>query len=233
MGAQQPGTVRVGLYDPDPLRVEGFLALFGPHPWLRFAPVPLAGMADLHRFEVALFGVRDAGAAFALASTLRGLQPRLPLVIMGPPASEADLLTLVRAGVKAYLDQAATPEQVEGAVSAIRDGSVWMPRRVLAAFIDQSNCTPAVRSGTPAAQFTARERAVLREVGAARSNSEIAGLLGIEERTVKAHTARLMRKTGAESRVALSILAASLDRWSAEAAKPAQPARPSTRRRAG
>ena len=41
----------------------------------------------------------------------------------------------------------------------------------------------------------------------ARSNREIAEELGIEERTVKAHVGRLMRKAGAENRIELSIRA--------------------------
>ena len=41
----------------------------------------------------------------------------------------------------------------------------------------------------------------------ARSNREIADDLGIEERTVKAHVGRLMRKTGAENRIELSMRA--------------------------
>ncbi len=37
------------------------------------------------------------------------------------------------------------------------------------------------------------------------SNREIAQHLGIEERTVKAHVGRLMRKTGTENRTELSM----------------------------
>jgi DNA-binding NarL/FixJ family response regulator len=38
-----------------------------------------------------------------------------------------------------------------------------------------------------------------------RSNKEIGLPLGIEERTVKAHVAKLMRKVGARNRIALSV----------------------------
>ena len=41
----------------------------------------------------------------------------------------------------------------------------------------------------------------------ARSNREIAEELGIEERTVKAHVGKLMRKIGAENRIELSMRA--------------------------
>jgi DNA-binding NarL/FixJ family response regulator len=43
----------------------------------------------------------------------------------------------------------------------------------------------------------------------ARSNREIATELGIEERTVKAHVGKLMRKIGAENRIELSMRAIS------------------------
>jgi DNA-binding NarL/FixJ family response regulator len=52
-----------------------------------------------------------------------------------------------------------------------------------------------------------RERQVLDLIMAARSNREIAEELGIEERTVKAYVASLLRKTGADNRVSLSVQA--------------------------
>jgi len=48
---------------------------------------------------------------------------------------------------------------------------------------------------------------VLELILTARSNREIANELGIEERTVKAHVGRLMRKAGAENRIELSMRA--------------------------
>ena len=46
---------------------------------------------------------------------------------------------------------------------------------------------------------------VLEMLVAGRSNKEIGGQLGIEERTVKAHVAKLMRKVGVQNRIALSV----------------------------
>jgi DNA-binding CsgD family transcriptional regulator len=53
--------------------------------------------------------------------------------------------------------------------------------------------------------LTAREKEVLELILQAQSNREIARQLGIEERTVKAHVGRLMRKTGADNRVELTM----------------------------
>ena len=44
---------------------------------------------------------------------------------------------------------------------------------------------------------------VLEMLVAGRSTKEIGAALGIEERTVKAHVARLMRKVGVQNRIAL------------------------------
>jgi len=53
--------------------------------------------------------------------------------------------------------------------------------------------------------FTDREKEVLELLVAGRSNKEIGAVLGIEERTVKAHVAKLMRKVGVQNRIALSV----------------------------
>ena len=61
----------------------------------------------------------------------------------------------------------------------------------------------AVASGGAAAGFS--RTVVLEMLVAGRSNKEIGAQLGIEERTVKAHVAKLMRKVGVQNRIALSV----------------------------
>jgi DNA-binding NarL/FixJ family response regulator len=53
--------------------------------------------------------------------------------------------------------------------------------------------------------FTDRDKEVLELVVASRSNKEIGSVLGITERTVKAHVAKLLHKVGVQNRIALSI----------------------------
>lgn len=56
-------------------------------------------------------------------------------------------------------------------------------------------------------QLTPRERQVLSCIAAGHDNLKIGALLGIAERTVKAHVAALYRKLGAENRVQLALVA--------------------------
>lgn len=199
------GRIRIGVYDPYPLRVEGLQSLFADHPTLQFVPADLTGLATDMSLEMAVLGLHGPFDALALVAAVRGLRPMCPILLMGPAAREEQLLAVISAGAKGYLDDTASPQQVEQAVLIVRSGSIWVPRRVLALFVERTNqkSQPGV-NGQGEFHMTPREGEVLRELVAARSNPEIARLLGIEERTVKMHVGRLMRKAGVENRVALS-----------------------------
>jgi DNA-binding NarL/FixJ family response regulator len=69
--------------------------------------------------------------------------------------------------------------------------------------IDRSTVSPQGRFVRD--RLTSREKEVLQMLVAGRSNKEIASPLGIEERTVKAHVGKLMRKLGAKNRINLSV----------------------------
>ena len=61
------------------------------------------------------------------------------------------------------------------------------------------------QAGSP--HLTSRQKEVLNMLVEGRSNKEIAVLMGIEVRTVKAHIASLLRKMGVKNRIALSVQA--------------------------
>ena len=72
-------------------------------------------------------------------------------------------------------------------------------------FIDRVTSSPGRIFPAGRVSFTDREKEVLELLVAGRSNKEIGIVLGIEERTVKAHVAKLMRKVGVQNRIALSV----------------------------
>jgi DNA-binding NarL/FixJ family response regulator len=204
--AKSPSRLRVALLETEPIRVQGFITLFQDHPRIEFVFFELAQFLAEQEFKLALVGLHGDSLPLPLVATIHGLRPDVRLVVMGPEADDEMILQAITAGAKAYLEASATPLQVEQAIEIVSQGSIWAPRRVLSIFVDRA--TKTSRSSTPAAtQFTARETEVLKLLVAARSNREIARNLGIEERTVKAHVAKLMRKVGVENRIALSIYA--------------------------
>jgi DNA-binding NarL/FixJ family response regulator len=203
---KSPSRLRVALLEPEPIRAEGFVTIFQDHPRIEFVVLELAEFLADQEFKLALIGLHGEKLPLPLVGTIHGLRPDVRLVVMGPTGDDEVILQAVSAGAKAYLEASATPEQVEQAIMIVSQGSIWAPRRVLSIFVDRA--TKSSRSTVPASpHFTAREIEVLKLLVAARSNREIARTLGIEERTVKAHVAKLMRKVGVENRIALSIYA--------------------------
>jgi DNA-binding NarL/FixJ family response regulator len=61
-----------------------------------------------------------------------------------------------------------------------------------------------MRPGSDGA-LTDREKQVLKMLVTGLSNKEIGAPLGIVERTVKAHIAKMMRKIGVHNRIELSV----------------------------
>jgi len=76
---------------------------------------------------------------------------------------------------------------------------------VMSIFIDRVTSSPGKIFPAGRVSFTDREKEVLELLVAGRSNREIGQALQIEERTVKAHVAKLMRKVGVQNRIALSV----------------------------
>jgi len=199
----------IGLIDFEPLRVAGFESVFDDDPHVEVVPTDLPGALASKDFEMVMLGLHNPVESFDLMARLKAAQPKLKLIVMGSETDEETIISAIAAGAKGYLEETATPEQVMQCIEVVQSGSIWAPRRVLSAFVDRmlhASEKPVLRHGF---KLTERERSVLKLLMAARSNREIADALGIEERTVKAYVARLMRKVGVENRIALSIHAAS------------------------
>ncbi len=93
-------------------------------------------------------------------------------------------------------------EELVAAVNAILAGGIWAPRRVLAEYVRQ---TDWLRSDQLLSRFslTARESQVLQLALRHLSNKEIAGILGISERTVKFHVSNVFGKLQVDNRKSL------------------------------
>jgi DNA-binding NarL/FixJ family response regulator len=140
-----------------------------------------------------------------ILETIRRVRPSLRLIVIGPEGNDELVLDSIVAGARAYLELTAGPDTVRQAIEVVTGGSIWAPRRLLSKLIDRMLKVPdsSLTTGNP--HLTNRERQVLDLILQARSNREIARHLGIEERTVKAHVGRLMRKAGADNRIELTM----------------------------
>jgi DNA-binding NarL/FixJ family response regulator len=72
-------------------------------------------------------------------------------------------------------------------------------------FVEQASRSSGQGVSVGERRFTGREQEVLRMLVAGCTNKDIARPLGIAERTVKAHVAKLLQKVGVPNRVMLSM----------------------------
>jgi DNA-binding NarL/FixJ family response regulator len=207
--------VRVGLVTDEPIRLEGLNSIFEDDPSEDQVPLfPVAGsmealLADT-RLDYMLVDLNSSHGGMKILNVIRKARPTLRLIVIGPEGNDELIMNSIIGGARAYLDSSASPRMVRMAIRVVISGYIWAPRRVLSQLIDRLLAVTDVSRANSTPLLTSREMQVLDLILMARSNREIAKELGIEERTVKAHVSNLMRKTGVDNRIELSMRALNL-----------------------
>ena len=204
-------TIRVGLVTDEPIQLAGLESIFEMQTKAGARYLPVTGSIDellsLSDLDCLIVGRSSSSGGLELLNRIRRERPAIRQIVIGPLGNDELIQQSIIAGGRAYLDLSDGPEVVLKAIEAVMTGDIWAPRRVLSRLIDRLLTVSGSNSPDASPYLTDREREVLDLILLARSNREIADQLGIEERTVKAHVGRLMRKTGVENRIELSMRA--------------------------
>jgi DNA-binding NarL/FixJ family response regulator len=196
--------IRIALMESDPVRLMGYRALFESESDFDVVSARLSDIGSLESNGLVLLGNRSLQSLFDSIASMKAIRPDLRIIVTGSGTEEM-ILNAIVAGAKGYVDEAALPAEFLQAVRVVSQGSVWAPRHVFTMFIERSSSAPGCMFPAGRATLTNREKDVLELLVGGRSNREIGSPLGIQERTVKAHVAKLMRKVGVQNRIALSV----------------------------
>lgn len=200
--------IRIVVVDDHPIVRQGLVATLDDE-----ADFEVVGAASSAEEALALVG-RQAPDVILLDLELPGLSgveaiPRLREVspttgILVFTAYDTDerVLSAIQAGAGGYLLKGAAVTEIAGAIRTVAAGGTALAPSAAAKLAN------AVRAPRGAGPLTSREREVLRLVAQGLPGKQIAGTLGISERTVKFHTASLIRKLGADNRAQAVALAA-------------------------
>jgi DNA-binding NarL/FixJ family response regulator len=197
--------IQIAVVETDPLRMIGLRALFDTESDFELSATTLAQLATETNVDIVLLGNQAGQNLYDTMAGLKAARPDLRIIVTGTGADDEMILKALAGGAKGYVDEGASPEEFVQAIRIVQQGSVWAPRRVLSMFIERVTSSPGRIFPAGRVTFTDREKQVLELLVAGRSNKEIGSALGIEERTVKAHVAKLMRKVGVQNRIALSV----------------------------
>jgi DNA-binding NarL/FixJ family response regulator len=155
--------------------------------------------------QVLLIGRHSSNSIFDRIVEVRKQRPDLRILIASSHGDDETIIRCIQAGAKGYIDETCSIALLLQAIHVVAGGSIWAPRRLLSQFIDRMLDSPHGVQSANRVNLTARERQVLELLVGGYSNREIARRLGIEERTVKAHIAKLLRKVGVPNRISLTM----------------------------
>jgi DNA-binding NarL/FixJ family response regulator len=161
-----------------------------------------------------------AGDWNAAIEKVRLCCPRTPVIVISGSASRADSERAMRAGAYGYIPKAMKTEEMLSAIRLIVTGGVCIQPRDTGAEPGRSGgisiaCHEDIDSRL--SLLTARQRDVLAEIGAGKSNKLIARSLGMTEGTVKLHVAAILKCLGMANRTQAAVVAHQLGSSGAQA----------------
>ncbi len=137
---------------------------------------------------------------------LKKLKPAPGILVLTSFSEDERVFAAVRAGALGYVLKDCSPEELLDAIKNVSRGQPSLSSDVAQKLVRQVH-----RSNTPVARpdepLSDREIEVLKLVAVGHSNSEIAELLAISERTVGAHISRILDKLGLSNRTQAALYA--------------------------
>ena len=144
-----------------------------------------------HRPDVTLLDLRMPVMEGAEAvRQIRELDPNAKVIILTTYDTDEDIARALKAGAKAYVLKDITATALIACIRDVLAGKTYLAPAAAAKLAE----------GVMRVQVTPRELSTLRLMADGKSNKEIAGVLGITERTVKTHLGHLFEKLGVTSR---------------------------------
>ena len=145
--------------------------------------------------------------------------PNARVVLMSDAPEPDEGMQALEGGVRGYTHAYAVPVLLSEVAVVVGHGGLWLGPDLLQRFVSSAHDALQRRPTPPAPQaaaatsrvaqawatLTPREAAVARAVSAGRSNREVAELMFISERTVKAHLGVVFEKLGVRDRLQLVL----------------------------
>lgn len=135
--------------------------------------------------------------------------PFAKIVVLDNDPSHTQSLQALSAGAMGYAHAYSAPKLLTEVKAVISHGGIWLGQQLLQRLIETST---KLAGGSPEyvdnllKQLTKREQQVALEAAKGQSNKEIARVLNITERTVKAHLAATFERLRVKDRLQLALM---------------------------
>jgi len=132
---------------------------------------------------------------------LRASREKPTVLVLTSFLDDVHVFAALQAGAAGYLLKDVQPDELVRAIRQVHQGESALHPKVAARLV-QHTAQPA-----GFADFTPRERDVLRLLAEGFANKEIAGRLSLSEKTVKTHVSNILQKLGVADRTQAALLA--------------------------
>ncbi|MBR8741079.1 response regulator transcription factor [Nocardiopsis sp. MG754419] len=169
------------------------------------------GLARRHRPDVVLMDIRMPGTdGLTATEVLRGRPPAPQVLVLTTFDADDHVLRALRAGAAGFLLKDTPPDEL---VIAIRHAAWGRPvlspevtRRLIARVAESGQDTRQAAARRRLDVLADRERTVAAEIGAGRTNAEIAARHHLGLTTVKTHVSAILTKLDLNNRVQVALL---------------------------
>jgi DNA-binding NarL/FixJ family response regulator len=168
-------------------------------------------LAGRHAPHVVLMDIRMPGTdGITATEVLRARTPAPQVVVLTTFDADAHVLRALRAGAAGFLLKDTPPDELVVAIRHAAQGRPVLSPEVTRRLIDRvTGPGPDTRRDSARRKLDSlaqRERAVAIEIGAGRSNAEIAARHHIGLATVKTHVSAILTKLSFNNRVQVAVL---------------------------
>ena len=156
-----------------------------------------------------LHATEDAVAASTWINALRSAAQNVPIIVLSNVPEDDQGMSALAAGASGYCSALTLPAVLHQVANVVVHGGLWvgpqLMRRLMTGLAARSNETSPASAST-LDTLSQRERQVAEAVARGSSNKEIARVMNITERTVKAHLTAAFEKLGVRDRMQLALL---------------------------
>jgi DNA-binding NarL/FixJ family response regulator len=178
--------------------LEAFLKKYQPEFVCSHADNVRAALESMRQSppDIAIVDVSLGGAnGIELVTTMKGVLPRLSIVVLSMHDETSYVLRAFKAGAQAYVIKSDPPRELLEAVNSVVSGKIFLSVRL------RQNPIFKVLDGIEPllGQLTDREAEVLIKMGQGQSTASIAQKLGLSVKTVETHQSHIKEKLGFSS----------------------------------
>ena len=142
----------------------------------------------------------------AWVNEVHAIAQNVPIVVLSNVPEDAQGVAALSAGASGYCSALTLPAVLRQVASVVEHGGLWVGPQLMRRLMQGMASRKSADQKPTLETLSQRERQVAEAVARGSTNKEIARVMDITERTVKAHLSSAFEKLGVRDRMQLSLI---------------------------